>query len=82
MLIMIRDRNYHAGGMTNPFTSKFGCVVELTGDGITALGDSISRHRQFIARQGQIGEGAELGPMLVILEGCAFRYNKIPGGTR
>jgi CRP-like cAMP-binding protein len=68
--------------MANRFTDKLCGYAELSEEEIAALDKATSRPREHEARSDLIREGDQPGPVLVVLEGWAFRYKILPNGTR
>ena len=68
--------------MANRFIEKLRGFVELTDKDISALEAATSRPQAFKPRQDLIREGDQPGPVLVVLEGWAFRYKALPSGSR
>lgn len=68
--------------MANQFIKKLQGFVELTAADIRALEEATGRPQTFPPRTDLIREGDQPGPILVVLEGWAFRYKVLPNGTR
>lgn len=68
--------------MANRFIEKLHGFVELAAADISALEEATSHPQAFKARVDLIREGDQPGPVLVVLEGWAFRYKVLPSGTR
>ncbi len=68
--------------MANRFIEKLRGFVELTDKDIIALEAVTSRPQAFGPRKDLIREGDQPGPVLVVLEGWAFRYKALPSGSR
>lgn len=68
--------------MANRFIEKLQGFVELDAADISALEEATSHPQAFKARVDLIREGDQPGPVLVVLEGWAFRYKVLPSGTR
>jgi CRP-like cAMP-binding protein len=68
--------------MPNPFVQKLKGFVELSPSAIAALERATMHPRRYAARQDVIREGDKPGPVLVVLEGWAFRYKILPSGSR
>lgn len=68
--------------MTNPYVSKLCGFVGLSDKEIGAL-ERVTAHPR-IERKGKdlIREGDQPGPVIVMLEGWAFRYKVLPNGSR
>ncbi len=68
--------------MTNQFIEKLRGFAELVDKDIEALEAVTSQPQAFGPRQDLIREGDQPGPVLVVLEGWAFRYKVLPNGSR
>ena len=68
--------------MANRFIEKLQGFVELAAADISALEEATSHPQVFKARVDLIREGDQPGPVIVMLEGWAFRYKVLPSGTR
>lgn len=68
--------------MTNALINKLRGYSVLPDAEIARLEAIIGKPREVAARQDLIREGDAPGPMVVILEGWAARYNILPEGTR
>ncbi len=68
--------------MTNQFIKKLRGFAELVDEDIDALEAVTSQPQAFGPRQDLIREGDQPGPVLVVLEGWAFRYKVLPNGSR
>ena len=68
--------------MTNQFIEKLRELAKLDDKDIAALEALTSQPQLYRPRQDLIREGDQPGPMLVILEGWAFRYKVLPSGSR
>ena len=68
--------------MVNQFVKKLQGFVELATADIRALEEATSRPQKVPPRTDLIREGDQPGPVIVVLEGWAFRYKVLPNGTR
>lgn len=68
--------------MANRFVQKLEALAELTADEIGALKGVTALPRKFPAKQDLIREGDQPGPVLVMIDGWAFRYKILPNGLR
>ena len=68
--------------MENRFINKLRGFAELSGQDIGALVAATADPRWVGPRRDIIREGDRPGPVLVILEGWAFRYKILPNGLR
>ena len=68
--------------MTNRFIEKLRGFGELSDGDVSALVEATSRPQAFGPRKELIREGDQPGPVLVVLEGWAFRYKALPNGSR
>lgn len=68
--------------MANRFIDKLSGFADLSDDDMAALTIATSDPRRFHARKDLIREGDRPGPVLVMLEGWAFRYKILPSGLR
>ena len=68
--------------MANRFIKKLQGFVELAAADVSALEEATSRPQAVKPRTDLIREGDQPGPVLVVLEGWAFRYKVLPSGTR
>ncbi len=68
--------------MVNRFIEKLKGLVELADADLRALDAATNQTQAFGSRQDIIREGDQLGPLLVVLEGWAFRYKVLPNGGR
>ena len=68
--------------MANRFIDKLRGFAQLTRGEIGALEAATAAPRTFPARRDLIREGDRPGPVLVMLEGWAFRYKVLPNGSR
>jgi len=68
--------------MANKFIQKLQGFARLTDKAVLALEAATSRPVDFEPRQDLIREGDRPGPVLVVLEGWAFRYKALPNGSR
>lgn len=68
--------------MANRFIEKLRGFVELAAADVSALEEATSHPQAFKPRTDLIREGDQPGPVLVVLEGWAFRYKVLPSGTR
>ena len=68
--------------MTNQFIEKLRGLAKLDDKDIHALDVATSQSQLYGPRQDLIREGDQPGPVLVILEGWAFRYKVLPSGSR
>jgi CRP-like cAMP-binding protein len=68
--------------MDNRFVDKLRGFAPLSAAESDALLDATARPRKVAAKQDLIREGAEPGPVFVMLEGWACRYKILPSGTR
>ena len=68
--------------MVNRFIEKLRGFVELAAADVSALEQATSHPQTVKPRTDLIREGDQTGPVLVVLEGWAFRYKVLPSGTR
>lgn len=68
--------------MTNWFVEKLRGFGDLTAQEVQALEATTSVPQTVRARRDLIREGDQPGPVLVMLEGWAFRYKILPNGSR
>ncbi|MDO6414179.1 Crp/Fnr family transcriptional regulator [Sphingomonas sp. BIUV-7] len=68
--------------MNNRFLTKLRNFGELGEAGEAALTKATAMPRKVAARSDLIREGDRPGPVFVMLDGWAFRYKIMPGGTR
>ena len=68
--------------MANRFIEKLRGFVELAAADVSALEQATSHPQAVKPRTDLIREGDQPGPVLVVLEGWAFRYKVLPSGTR
>lgn len=68
--------------MGNRFIEKLRGFADFGDPELRALERVTARPRAYIARKDLIREGDPPGPVLVVLEGWAFRYKVLPSGTR
>ena len=68
--------------MANRFIKKLQGFVELAAADVSALEEATSRPQAIKPRTDLIREGDQPGPVLVVLEGWAFRYKVLPSGAR
>ena len=68
--------------MPNRFIQKLQGFAELTGAEVSALEQATAHPRTFAPRKDVIREGDQPGPVLVVLDGWAFRYKALPNGSR
>ena len=68
--------------MPNRFVAKLQGYGQLTAAEVGALERATSKSMTYAPRQDIIREGDQPGPVLVMLEGWAFRYKVLPGGGR
>ncbi len=70
------------GRMVNRFVDKLRGFAELTDSEIAALEAATAHPKMIAPRRDLIREGDRPGPVLVIMDGWAFRYKVLPSGTR
>ena len=68
--------------MANRFINKLRGFAELSASDVAALERATSRPASVAPRQDLIREGDQPGPVLVMLDGWAFRYKVLPSGLR
>ena len=68
--------------MANRFIDKLRGFAELTDTEVGALEQATARPKTVQPRRDLIREGDQPGPVLVMLDGWAFRYKVLPSGTR
>ena len=68
--------------MANRFIRKLAGFADLTAAEVEALEGATSRPQALGPREDMIREGDRPGPVLVMLEGWAFRYKVLPSGSR
>lgn len=68
--------------MPSPFISKIQTHAVLSSDDNDFLERSIQNVREIPARHDLVREGEKPGPLFVMLEGWACRYELLPEGTR
>lgn len=68
--------------MPNRYVDKLRGYAALTEQEVAALHDATACRRTIKPRRDLVREGDESGRMIVMLEGWAFRYKVLPGGTR
>ena len=68
--------------MTNSFVARLGSFVDFNIEESEALERIVAWPRPIVARRDIIREGDRPGPLIVILEGWAFRYKILPNGGR
>lgn len=68
--------------MSNAFVKKLNGYCVLGRAEVAALTDATADRRDVSANADLIREGDRPGPVFVILDGWAFRYKILPGGTR
>lgn len=68
--------------MANPFIDKLAKFADLLPETRTALANATADVRDVAARRDLIREGDRPGPVLVMMEGWAFRYKVLPNGSR
>lgn len=68
--------------MTNRFIEKLRGYVPLDGEDVQRLSTLTTSAQSIRARQDLIRDGDRPGPVFVMIEGWAFRYKVLPGGTR
>jgi len=68
--------------MANRFITKLQGLADLSEQAVTALEQATAKPRDYSVRKDIIREGDKPGPVLVMLEGWAFRYKILPSGSR
>lgn len=68
--------------MSNRFVDKLRGFGTLSAAESEALLEATGRPRKIAAKRDLIREGAEPGPVFIVLEGWACRYKILPSGTR
>ena len=68
--------------MTNRFVEKLQGFGDLSDESVLALEAATNHTHDYAPRIDLIREGDKPGPVIVILEGWAFRYKVLPSGTR
>jgi CRP-like cAMP-binding protein len=68
--------------MVNRFVQKLSGFAALTPEELAALARATALPRKVAAKQDLIREGDRPGPVLVMLDGWAFRYKVLPNGSR
>jgi CRP-like cAMP-binding protein len=68
--------------MANQFVRKLKGFADLTAEEVTALEVATAHPRRIAAKQDLIREGNPPGPVLVMIDGWAFRYKVLPNGLR
>lgn len=68
--------------MANRFVEKLKGFVELTVEEVTAIEAVTAHPKRFAAKQDLIREGDQPGPVLVMIDGWAYRYKILPNGMR
>lgn len=68
--------------MGNRFIEKLRGFADFSESDVCALNSVTAHPKTYGARQDLIREGDPPGPVLVVLDGWAFRYKVLPSGTR
>ena len=68
--------------MQNAFIRKLQACGPLSEGDIALLTEATSQTRTMAVHRDLISEGDEPGPAFVVLDGWAFRYKILPGGSR
>ena len=68
--------------MPNRFVEKLRGFADLTAAEVSALEQATARSKTYAPRTDLIREGDEPGPVLVMLDGWAYRYKVLPTGSR